>query len=265
MSTRRVKLIVEFDGTDFYGWQRQPTNERTVQGTIEHAFAQLPGPHGSVVGAGRTDRGVHAVAMVAHCDTDSKIPDEKLRLALNAHLPRDVKVLSVETVDSEFHAQFSCQYRVYAYRLRMMRGDPRGIALLRNRLMAVHVPLDVAAIQRACEDLIGTHDFRSFATQETRQTVKTVHHCELRDAGTELQLVIAGDGFLRNMIRAIVGTLLWVGKGTMPPDCIPEIIAAQDRERAGENVPPSGLYFMHGGYEAWQPGVVERVVRDIVW
>lgn len=265
MSTRRVKLIVEFDGTDFYGWQRQPTNERTVQGTIEHAFAQLPGPHGSVVGAGRTDRGVHALAMVAHCDTASNIPDEKLRLALNAHLPRDVKILSLVSVGDDFHAQFSCQYRVYAYRLRMMRGDPRGIALLRNRVMAVHVPLDVSAMQRACADLVGTHDFRSFATQETRQTVKTVHHCEVRDAGTELQLIIAGDGFLRNMIRAVVGTLLWVGKGTMPADCIPEIIAARDREKAGENVPPNGLYFLHGGYATWDVQQVQRIVENIVW
>lgn len=251
MTSRRVRLTVEFDGTDFFGWQRQRTGERTVQGTIEAAFAKLPGPHGSVVGAGRTDRGVHALGMVAHADTASVIPDEKLRLALNAHLPPDVKVLQLTTVPTSFHAQFSCEYRQYLYRLRLMRGDPKGIALERNRVMAVHVPLDVPAMQRACADLLGTHDFASFATQETRGTVKTVHHCELEQHGRELRLHLVADGFLRNMIRAIVGTLLWVGKGTMPATCIPEILAAKDRTKAGDNAPPQGLYFVHGGYEPW--------------
>lgn len=251
MSTRRVRLRVEFDGTDFFGWQRQLAGERTVQGTLEAAFAKLPGPHGPVVGAGRTDRGVHALGMVAHADTASAIPDEKLRLALNAHLPPDVKVLHLATVPNDFHAQFSCQYRQYLYRLRLMRGDPAGIALERNRVMAVHVPLNVEAMQRACADIVGTHDFASFATQETRSTVKTVHHCELEQDGRELRLHLVADGFLRNMIRAIVGTLLWIGKGTMPETCIPDILAAKDRTKAGDNAPPHGLYFVHGGYEPW--------------
>lgn len=265
MISRRVRLTVEFDGTDFYGWQRQPTGERTVQGSLESAFARLPGPHGSVVGAGRTDRGVHGLAIVAHCDTTSPIPDENLRLALNAHLPPDAKILSLETVDEAFHAQFSCQFRRYVYRIGMMRGDPRGVALTRNRVMAVHVPLDVASMQRACQDIEGTHDFSSFATQETRNTIKTVYLCEIREVGTELQLHIAADGFLRNMIRAIVGTLLLVGKGTLPPDAIPAILAQKDRTKAGANARPEGLYFVEAGYEPWNLDRSESGLTEMVW
>src|SRR5690606_2288317 len=120
---RRVRLTLEYDGSGFLGWQRQPSGERTVQATLEEAFARLPGEHGSVLAAGRTDAGVHALAMVAHADTSSAIPDEKLRLALNAHLPRDVAVVRLETCAPGFEAQFHCLYRRYLYRLRVMRDD----------------------------------------------------------------------------------------------------------------------------------------------
>lgn len=259
---RRVRLTLEFDGTYFYGWQRQQrTGERTVQAAVEEAFAKLPGEHGAVVAAGRTDAGVHALAMVAHVDTSSEIPDEKLRLALNSHLPRDVAALALETAAPDFQAQFDCLYRRYLYRMRVVRDEPRGVALDRHRVLPVYRHLDLPAMQKACTSLLGRHDFASFATQETRATVRTLHLCELRQEADELRLHVAAEGFLRNMVRTIVGTLLWVGKGKLSPEEIPAIIEARDRSRAGQNVSAHGLYFVEAGYREWDREASEAQLR----
>lgn len=256
-----MRLTLEFDGTGFAGWQWQPTGERTVQGAVQDAFAALPGRHGPVHAAGRTDAGVHALGMVAHVDTEAGMPDEKLRLALNAHLPRDVVVLDAATVPDDFEAQFDCRYRRYLYRLRVVRDDPRGLALERRRVQPVFRHVDVAAMQRAARHLEGTHDFSSFATQETRTPVRTLHLCDLRVEGAELRLHLAGDGFLRHMVRTIVGTLLWVGKGKLMPDDVVAVLAARDRKRAGPNVGAQGLYFVEAGYLAWDAARSEAVTR----
>ncbi|MEJ2290522.1 MAG: tRNA pseudouridine(38-40) synthase TruA [Deinococcales bacterium] len=261
---RRVRLTLEYDGTAFFGWQRQAAGERTVQAALEEALARLPGEHGSVVEAGRTDAGVHALAMTAHVDTDVAIPDEKLRLALNAHLPRDVAVLRLETCADDFHAQFDCLYRRYLYRLRVLRDDPRGQALQRHRVLPVFRHLDVEAMQAACQALLGTHDFSTFATRETRSRERTLLLCDLRAEAGELRLHVAADGFLRGMVRTIVGTLLWVGKGKLRPGDMPRLLAARDRTRAGHNVAPHGLYFVEAGYRPWQPEASENAVDGLV-
>ena len=261
---RRLKLTIEFDGTEFLGWQRQAGGERTVQGVIERAFAQLPGHHGTVMAAGRTDAGVHALAMVAHVDTTSAIPDEKLRLALNAHLPRDVAMVEVNTVASDFEAQFHCLYRRYLYRMRVVRDEPHGLAINRHRVLPIFRHFDLAAMQDATRHLLGRHDFATFATQESRTTVRTVHLCDLRSEGGELRLHIAGDGFLRNMVRTVVGTLLWVGKGKLEPGAVAEILASRDRRRAGHNVGPQGLYFVEAGYQPWDAELSERRAAGLV-
>lgn len=248
---RRVALTVEFDGTGFRGWQWQPTGERTVQNALQDAFAALPGRHGAVHAAGRTDGGVHALAMVAHCDTTSPIPDEKLRLALNAHLPRDVAVLAVGTVGPAFEAQFSCRYRRYLYRMRIVRGRPRGMALDRERVLMIHRELDVDAMLLAAPRFAGRRDFSSLATQETRSRVRTVHLCELRLEAGEVRLHVAADGFLRGMVRAIAGTLIRIGQSGSPPEVVEAILAARDRRRAGAAAPPHALYFAEAGYEPW--------------
>lgn len=255
----RVRLTLEYDGAGFAGWQVQPTGERTVQGVLQAAFAALPGRHGPVHAAGRTDAGVHALGMVAHVDTELSLPAEKLRLALNAHLPRDVAVLAVEPTDPGFEAQFHCLYRRYLYRLRVVRNDPRGLALDRARVQFVFREVDAAAMARAAARLVGTHDFAAFATQETRTTVRTLHLCELRREGAELRLHVAGDGFLRHMVRTIVGTLLWVGKGKLRAEAIDAVLASRDRTRAGPNVGPQGLYFVEAGYVPWDAARSEAV------
>ena len=262
---RRVRLTLEFDGSDFFGWQVQAaTGERTVQGTLQEALTSLPGEHGPVLAAGRTDAGVHALAMVAHVDTSSAIPDERLRLALNAHLPPDVRVVALATAAPDFQAQFDCLYRRYLFRMRVVRDDPRGVALLRKRLLPVFRRVDVAAMREAALRIEGRKDFAAFATQETRSTVRTVHLCELREEHGELRLHVAGDGFLRNMVRTIVGTLLQVGRGKLAPTDLDEVIASRDRRRAGPNVPPHGLYFVEAGYEPWDPERSEAAVAELV-
>lgn len=262
--TRRVRLTLEFDGTGFKGWQRQAAGERTVQGEIEAAFSRLPGEHGTVNAAGRTDAGVHALAMVAHCDTTSAIPDERLRLALNAHLPRDVVVLALETTEPSFEAQFHCLYRRYLYRLRVVRDDPRRLAIDRHRVLPVFRRLDVGAMREATRRLLGRHDFAAFATQETRTTVREVYLCDLREEAGELRLHVAADGFLRNMVRTMVGTLLWVGKGKLSPDDVSDVLASGDRSRAGHNVGPQGLYFVEAGYRPWDEAASERYASKLL-
>lgn len=260
---RRRRLLLEYDGSGFAGWQRQPTGERTVQAALEAAFAALPGEHGSVHAAGRTDAGVHALAMVAHVDTSSVIPSPKLRLALNAHLPRDVVVLAVDDAADDFEAQYHCLYRRYLYRIRPVRHDARGLALERLRALHVFADLDVEAMQRAASDFVGRHDFAALATRETRSTEREVLLCDLRRERGELRLHVAANGFLRSMVRTLVGTLLSVGKGALAPDAVPGVLASRDRARAGRNVPPQGLYFVEAGYEPWDPARSEARLADL--
>lgn len=256
---RRVRLTLEYDGTGFHGWQRQATGERTVQGVIEEALDRLPGKRGPLCAAGRTDAGVHALAMVAHVDKETDLPDERLRLALNAHLPREIAVLDVVTAPDGFEAQFDCTYRRYLYRLKVYRDQPAGLALERDRVLPVFRRLDVEAMDMAAETFVGARDLSVFATQETRSRTRTVYLCALERCREELRLHVAADGFLRNMVRAMVGTLLWVGKGRLSPDDMHGILESRDRTCAGNNVPPQGLYFVEAGYQDW-----DRVRSDTV-
>jgi tRNA pseudouridine38-40 synthase len=249
---RRLKLTLEYDGSNFHGWQLQAkTNERTVQSVMQEAFAKLPGEHKNLKAAGRTDAGVHAVAMVAHIDTTTAIPNEKLILALNAHLPEDVRVYKIENVANDFDAQFDCLYRRYFYKMKLARDHFQGTALARGKVLFLFQELDVPKMQEAAKYFEGKHDFASLATQESRETVRTIYLCKLEINGRELNLHIVADGFLRNMVRAIVGTLLEVGEGKLQPDDIKRILESKDRSRAGQNVPAHGLYFVEAGYQPW--------------
>ncbi len=251
---RKVKLTLEYDGTDFYGWQVQAkTGERTVQGVLEAALSDVPGAVPRVMAAGRTDAGVHALAMTAHYLTEDKVPIARTAAALNARLPRDVRVLRAEDAPPDFEAQFGCCYRRYEYRLRLLNGPCglAGSALDRHRVLLLPQRLDVGAMQTAAPHFEGTRDFAALATQETRPTVRTVFLCRLAAHEADLTLHVAADGFLRNMVRALVGTLLGVGEGKVSPSAIPALLDTKDRRRLGPNVPPHGLYFAEAGYTPW--------------
>ncbi len=248
----RLKLTLEYNGTHFHGWQLQAkTGERTVQGVLQEAFAKLPGKHSTVKAAGRTDAGVHALAMVAHIDTTTAIPNEKLSLALNAHLPEDVRVYRVENVTAEFDAQYDCLYRRYVYKMKLTRDNFQSTALERGRTLFLFQELDITKMQVAARFFEGTHDFASLATQEIRETTRTVYLCELEHSGRDLNLHIAADGFLRNMVRAVVGTLLGIGEGKRSPEDIKRVLESKSRSQAGQNAPAHGLYFVEASYKPW--------------
>lgn len=249
---RRIKLTLEYDGTGFHGWQAQAgTGLRTVQGVLEAALAQIPGAQPKAVAAGRTDTGVHALAMVCHYDTEDSVPLGNAAKALNSLLPSDVRALAAERVPDDFEARFDCCYRRYLYRLQLARADPHGAALNRLRALHLYQPLEVEAMRRAAPLFEGKRDFATLATQETRTTERQVFLCRLEARGGKLTLHVAADGFLRGMVRALVGTLLWVGEGKLEPDDIPALLTSRRRCQAGKNVAPHGLYFAEAGYTAW--------------
>ncbi len=250
---RRIKLTLEFDGSDFHGWQVQAaTGERTVQGVLEDVLKTIPLAKPRMIGAGRTDTNVHALAMIAHYNTKDNIPVNRIPKVFNSRLPEDVRVLKAEEVDENFEAQFSCCYRHYIYKMRLARTCYQGMALERKYLLFLSQLLDVAAMQKAAPYFEGKRDFAALATQEKRSTLKEIYWCQLSSEGNDLKLDIVANGFLRGMVRTIVGTLIYVGEGKIKPEEIPSLIAKKDRSKLGPKAPPQGLYFAEAGYKDWQ-------------
>ncbi|WP_308425786.1 tRNA pseudouridine(38-40) synthase TruA [Deinococcus ruber] len=246
----RYRLEVQWDGGGFVGWQSQP-GQRSVQDTLQ---AALPGNVQAArpVAAGRTDAGVHAEAMTLHWDIPQtlRLPPERLQLALNGRLPPDLVVLSLSVAPPGFHARYRCTGRAYVYRV---LNTPQRRPLWQGRALHVSSALDTAAMQAAALQLVGDHDFAAFATREERQTRRTLHTLEVRRAGDVLELHIAGESFLRQMVRCLVGTLLAVGRGEWTAQDVARILASADRTQAGPNVPPHGLYFAGASYPMFTP------------
>lgn len=260
---RRLKLTLEYDGSGFFGWQLQAkSQERTVQGVLEAAFARLPGEHSRVQAAGRTDAGVHATGMVAHIDTSSQLSAAVLVRAINAHLPADLQVLSICEALPDFEAQYSCCYRYYRYRMRYLRESAAGLVFEPRRYLALYRSFDVTRASEAASLFEGAHDFAALATQETRTTERTVYLCQLTRYDRDITLHVAANGFLRGMVRAMVGTLLEVAHGKRQPTSIPELLASRDRAQAGHNAPAHGLYFVEAGYEPFTESVRQHLLQD---
>lgn len=243
----RLRLTVAWDGRSYAGWQSQP-NIPNVQDTLQVALAQLGIPSTfRPVAAGRTDAGVHAEAMPIHWDIPEplRVPPERLARALNAHLPPSVSVLVAKAAPANFHARFSCTERQYVYRLWVA---PQRHPLWEGR--ALHLPgkLNAAAMQEAAQLLIGTHDFAAFATQEDRQTVRELRALQLGQHFYLWEIQVAGESFLRHMVRGLVGTLLLVGQEKLTVNAVSDILASRQRARAGANVAPYGLYFAGANY-----------------
>ncbi len=245
---RNIRLTVEYDGTAYRGWQRQPSGP-SIQGTLEEAVVKMTGEPVTVVGAGRTDAGVHALNQVANFKTRSAIPAANFLKGLNSLLPRDMAVKSLGDADPAFHARFYARKKVYRYRI--LNGPVRP-ALLRNFAWHVRFPLDPARMEEGVPHFLGTLDFTSFcaARCDTRGRVRTVTRAflDFRQAG-EILFTIEADGFLRHMVRNIVGLLVEIGKGRIRPDDVPAILAAKDRRRAAMTAPPQGLFLMEVSYE----------------
>lgn len=244
---RRIKCTVSYDGTNFFGFQKQP-NARTVQGEIENGLKILHrGKDVKIHGSGRTDTFVHAIGQVFHFDTELTIPDERLPIALRSILPDDIYILKAETVANDFHARFHAIRKEYRYRI---LTTEQGDVFKRNFTYHYPYPLDIEAMNKAATHLIGTHDFTSFSSVRTdvEDKVRTIEQLQLKMEEDELVIRVVGNGFLRNMVRIIVGTLIHVGIGKMSSDDIPNILAAKSRDVAGPTAPGHGLYLWRVEY-----------------
>lgn len=245
---RRILILTEYDGTHFAGLQRQRPGLRTVQGELERILPEI-GALPKAVAAGRTDAGVHALAMPFHFDLLSRIPTERIPEALNRLLPEDLKVIAAKEVAPDFHARKDALWRAYLYRI-LLRPHPSP--LLRHRALWIRHSLDLAAIREALSFLPGRHSFLGFAKEEVRAGERELYEARMEEvegeAGRELRFYFRGQSFLRGQVRGMVGTLLEVGLGKRSPESIRLILQTQDRGQAGPSAPPQGLYFLEAAY-----------------
>jgi tRNA pseudouridine38-40 synthase len=248
---RTLKLTLSYDGTRLVGWQRQAEGE-SVQGVLEDALARFEGGPVTVHGAGRTDAGVHALGQVASVEVAFAHDAATLARALNANLPEDVRVLSVEEAPPGFHARFSARSKSYRY---CIRNGAVASPFERAYVWHVPQPLDVGAMQQAASRLLGRHDFSTFRSigTDVPDAVRTLHTSAVTsapgDEGSLLTYDVSGDGFLRHMVRAIVGTLVEVGRGWRDPAQMDALLQARDRARAGATAPPHGLFLVRVEYD----------------
>ncbi len=243
----RFKLVIEYDGGPFVGWQRQE-NGRSVQQAIEEAVAAFSSETVVVKGAGRTDSGVHALGQVAHIDLARDWPADTVRDALNAHLrPEPVAILCAEAVGDDFDARFSAVKRHYLYRISERRAPP---VLDRGRVWWVAAPLDAEAMHAAAQSLVGKHDFTTFRSSEcqAKSPVKTLDRLDVSREGTEVMVRASARSFLHNQVRSMVGTLKKVGDGSWPIGTVGDALAARSRARSGPVAPAEGLYLVAVDY-----------------
>jgi tRNA pseudouridine38-40 synthase len=239
---RTLKLTVAYDGTAYVGWQRQ-ANGTSVQQVIEEAFEPLVAPGAGrpgVAGAGRTDAGVHAIGQVASVNVEFDLPPAAVQRALNVRLPADVRIIDVQDAALGFHARFHARGKSYRYRI-----ATTPVLSPFDRWFVWHAPeaRDLAAMQRAAAALVGRHDFGSFQARGSAalNTVRTIERLEVRESSEGVVVEIAGDGFLRHMVRAVVGTIVEVGGGLRPADSMASVLAARDRRAGGPTAPAAGL------------------------
>lgn len=236
---KRVKLVVAYDGTNYCGWQIQE-NGITIEEVLNKTISDLVGEPIAVIGASRTDSGVHAMGNVAVFDTESRIPAEKMSFALNQRLPEDIRIQHSCEVPLDWHPRYCDTRKTYIYRILNRR-----FAIPTERLYShfFYYPLNVEHMQLAADYLVGEHDFKSFCTPRTQvlSTVRTIYYIQIQKEGDMISITINGNGFLYNMVRIIVGTLLKVGTGLYPPEHVKEILDAKDRRIAGPKAEARGL------------------------
>lgn len=246
--TRNLKLVIAYDGTRYHGWQRQIAGTDTVQERLELAAGRVLGHPVKLNGAGRTDAGVHAAGQVANIRTPNfSIPVVNFRRALNAKLPSDIAVISVNCVSPLFHASRSARCKTYRYRI--YTAQTRDVAIADSVYHYWH-GLSAERMAHAAWRLVGTHDFRglAFAAEQRENTVRTILACSVCQSGKEIHIFVTGTGFLYKMVRNLSGTLLEIGRGHWEEDRIDQILATRDRTYAGPTLPPGGLCMMSVEY-----------------
>lgn len=246
MHKRNILLTIEYDGTNYSGWQTQK-NARSIQSVLEAAIKRITGKKSDIISCGRTDSGVHALGHIANFKTASDIPLYKLQCGLNSVLPKDIIIKETEEVPLEFHSRFDARSKVYTYTI-LNRTAPA--AILRGQVHHVPYKLNAGMMRREAKRLVGRHDFKSFqaADVEWRNSVRTIKRLDIKKTGDIIKITIAADGFLYNMVRNIVGTLLEIGRGKFKPGSMVKILRDKDRKFAGPTAPAKGLCLMEVKY-----------------
>ncbi len=245
---RRIRMIVEYDGTNYSGWQRQ-INAMSVQEKLENALRKLTRENAlTVVGASRTDAGVHAYSQNVHFDTECRIPADKFAFALNTMLPMDIRIRKSFRVRDDFHARFQAKRKQYRY---LFYNSPHASAMYRNQTAHVMYPLDECIMNEEAQAMIGTHDFAPFAASgsEVKDTVRTIYSVSITRTGDILEMLVEGNGFLYNMVRILAGTLIGVGTGKIEKGAIARALESGSRLDLGITAPAQGLTLMRIDYD----------------
>jgi len=259
----RIALGLEYDGSQFCGWQSQPSG-CGVQDHLQKALTRLAGHDIKVAAAGRTDAGVHALSQVVHFDTGASRPHSAWVRGVNAFLPNGLRVLWAQEVDAEFHARFSAERRSYQY---LLQVNPVAPAVLYGKVGWYHRPLDVEAMRRATAILHGEHDFSAFRAAEcqAKSPVKQLHRAEVRRHGEFVLFEFCANAFLHHMVRNLVGSLVYVGQAKHPPEWIAELLEQKDRTCAAPTFAPDGLYLTDVHYDArWSLPPCERSLKGFI-
>ena len=246
-SARNVKMVLEYDGTNYCGFQMQK-NGITIQSVLEKSFAKILGKRVPIIASGRTDSGVHAVGHVFNIKAEFPMDDGRLLMGINSILPNDIAVKSVKTVDKQFHARRDALWKKYRYSI-INSKVPSPLQVRTS--WRVPVPLDLKSMQKAAARLSGKHDFRSFMGKRSsvKTTVRNIISLTVKKTGERIVVDVVANGFLKYMVRIIVGTLVEVGKGNLSPAAVTKILRATDRNLAGPTAPPNGLCLIEVGYE----------------
>ncbi len=248
---RNYKFIISYDGTRFFGWERQPGKDMTIQGKLESVLSRMTNSPDdnpvNVIGAGRTDAGVHARAMTANAVLDTDMTEQEIQEYMNEYLPDDISVNEVRACSERFHARYNALGKTYRYTCYF--GDTKPV-FDRKYVTVLEQKPDVALMEEAAKYIVGTHDFKSFCgnTRMKKSTVRCVDNIKIEESGPQIRFYFHGNGFLQNMVRIMTGTLLEVGYGNIEPAAMKDIIEACDRQKAGPTAPPQGLCLMKVDY-----------------
>jgi len=244
---RNIKIVIEYDGTKYKGWQRLGDSDNTIQHKIETVLSKMAGENIEITASGRTDAGVHATNQIANFRTDCSMPTHKMRSYCYEYLPEDIVVKAVEEVDLNFHARYNAKVKKYVYNI--CNNKAHNVF---NRKYEYHIPqpLNVEKMRKAAEFLIGEHDFQSFTTLKTKKksTIRNIYTINIVNEDGNIEISVQGDGFMKNMVRLIVGTLIEVGLGERPADGINDILDKKERKYSGHIAPAKGLFLEEVNY-----------------
>ena len=244
---RNIKLIIEYDGKGFNGWQKQP-NKLNIQGEIENAIKAVTGEEVELIASGRTDAGVHSLGQTANFMTNSNMPIEKFAKAINSQLKKSIVIKSAEEVDEKFHSRYSVKSKTYRY---VINNTENGSAIYRGLEYHYPIKLDYKKMDEAIKYFMGEHDFKAFRASGTgsKTSVRKILDASVKKKDDRIIIELTGTGFLYNMVRIISGTLIDVGSGKIEPKDIPNIIESKDRSKAGKTLPPHGLFLVKVEYK----------------